>query len=308
MNIAVPDYIDLLESDKAQLRTLGAVTIYDDTPDSDTEIIQRIAGAELITASWVDITAPIIQSNSNLKYIVVPAVGYDQVDVQAATQAGIKVINCPTHNALAVAEYTVGLILALSRQILPASAALRQGKWQPYDYLGTELKGKTVCLVGYGTIGREFATLAAALGMTVHSASSKTTSDELDTLIAAADILSLHVPLTPQTRHLIDARRLELMKPSAYLINTSRGAIADQTALLAALKQNQIAGAALDVFENEPVTGSPNAEILELATLDNVVATPHIAYNTEESRIRLGQELIVNIQACINGNPMNLVN
>lgn len=308
MQIVFPDPIDLLDADKAALCQLGNITFYDDAPDSDEELIQRIRGSELIVASWVDVTENTINSSPALKYIVVPAVGYDQINVDAATAVGVKVINCPTHNALAVAEYTIGLMLSVSRKLLEANQALCHATWNPHLFLGIELRGKKLGLIGHGTIGKEVENLAKALGMEVVHATSRTTPAELDQLLASVDFLSLHLPLTPSTKHLIDRRRLSLMKRSAYLINTARGAIVDQQALLDALKQNQIAGAALDVFEQEPVTGGPGAEILELAELPNVVATPHIAYNTEEMRVRLGQELIANIQACLSGNPINVIN
>jgi phosphoglycerate dehydrogenase-like enzyme len=290
------------------LQTLGDVTIYDDVPNSDEEITRRVAGAELIGVSWVDIRDRLIQNTPTLKYIVALAVGYDQIDVAAATAAGVKVINCPTHNAHAVAEYTIGLIFAVTRRIVEANRALCQGEWDPRRYVSSELKGKTLGLIGYGTIGKAVEAIASALGVEVKMANSRTSADELDALIASVDMLSLHLPLRPATRHLIGDRRLRLMKPTAYLINTARGAIVDQTALLAALKEGRLAGAALDVFDAEPVTGAPNPEILELAALDTVVATPHIAYNTTETAERLGAELIANIRACLDGMPINVVN
>lgn len=308
MKIVLPDFVDLIEQHEAELKSLGEVTIYNDLPEQEAEIIKRIADAEIITASWVNFSKKIINSNPQLKYIIATAVGYDFIDVDAATAAEIKVINCPTHNAAAVAEYTIGLILAITRKIVAASQDLQQGKWQTQIYIGTELSSKNLTLIGHGTIARKVAQLASNFGMNVSYANSKTSSQQLDELIAHADILSLHLPLTAQTQHLIDERRLNLIKESAYLINTARGAIIDQTALLAALKAKRIAGAALDVFADEPVTEEPNQEILQLAQLDNVVATPHIAYHTAETAVRLGEELIANIKACLQGNPINVVN
>lgn len=308
MKIVLLDYADeMIEEHEIQFKSLGEVTIYKDVPGGEEEIIDRIAGAEIITASWVSITEKIIKSTPSLKYIIVPGVGYDFIDTKAATKADIKVINCPTHNALAVAEYTICLILAVTRRIVAANLALKNGNWNTQAYLGTELSGKQLGLIGYGNIGRKVAQLATSFGMDVSYANSKTQPSHLDELIANADILSLHLPSTKQSKYLIDEKRLNLMKKSAYLINTARGAIVDQKALLTALKERRIAGAALDVFENEPITGNPNEEILQLTQLDNVVATPHIAYNTKETAIRLGKELIGNIQACIKGSPINVV-
>ena len=308
MKIVLPDYIYFTENHEAQLKSLGEITIYNDIPKTEEQIISRIAGAELITAAWVDITEQIIKANPSLKYIMIPGVGYDNVDVKAATAAGVKVINSPKHNIDAVAEYTIALILIVTKKIVAANNSLKKGNWDTQDYVGTELSGRKLCLIGYGNIGRKVAQLASSFGMDVSYANSKTSASQLDELIASADILSLHLPVTKQSKYLIDERRLNLMKKSAYLINTARGAIADQKALLKVLKQGRIAGAALDVFENEPVTGKPSEEILELAQLDNVVGTPHIAYNTEETASRLGEELIENIQACLTGSPINVVN
>lgn len=307
MNIVITDYVDLLEADWKTLNGLGDVTVYEDVPQTESDIIRRIAKAELITVSWVDITAPILHNSPNLKYIVVPAVGYDQIDVLAAQERGIRVINCPQHNAHAVAEYTIGLMFAVTRHIIAAHRSIQHNSWNPHRYQGVELRGKHLVLIGYGNTGRQVAQLTQGLGMSVDWASSNTSPERLDQLIASADILSLHLPLTPSTHHLLDARRLALMKSSAYLINTARGAIVDQEALIKVLKYQKIAGAALDVFDNEPITDGPNAQIMELSTLPTVVATPHIAYNTYEATARLGQELIANIKACLQGQPINVV-
>jgi phosphoglycerate dehydrogenase-like enzyme len=308
MKIVLPDPIDIPAIDQDKLKSLAEVTVYDDVVNDEAVIIDRIQGAELITAAWVDISERIIQSSPSLRYIVVPGVGYDNIDTQSATAAGIQVINCPTHNTAAVAEYTIALIFAITRRMFAASQSLRAGAWQTERFKGAELRGKKLGLIGYGGIGRQVEKLAIALDMKVSHATSQTSPEAIDQLIADVDILSLHLPLTPKTQYLIDQRRLNLMQPSAYLINTARGAIVDPQALLTTLKQNRIAGAALDVFENEPVGATPNPTIIELAQLDQVIATPHIAYNTNEAAANLGQELIQNITACIQGHPINVVN
>lgn len=308
MKIVVPDHLDLAEHHKTELQTLGEVTLYDDTNNDEDEIISRIKEAELILVSWVDITERIIKNAHNLRYIIVTAVGYDNINIKAATEAGIKVINCPTHNALSVAEYTIGFIITIARRILESNLALRNGIWSQEQFKGTELRGKTLTLIGHGTIAKHVESLAKGFGLKVNYATSKTSLSQLDELIANADIISLHLPLTEQTKHLIDARRLNLMKPTAYLINTARGAIIDQKALIQALQSGKLAGAALDVFENEPVGTTPSEEIMELLHMNNVVATSHIAYNTEEMLLRLGDELLGNIQACITGKLINVVN
>lgn len=310
MKIVSIDYLELFEPDQQKLRTLGDTVIYDSIPQTEAEILRRITDhdAELIITSTTPLSKTVIQNAPSLKYIVVPGVGCDGIDLEAATAATIKVLNCPTHNSLAVAEYTIGLMFAIARHIPQAHQSLQQSHWQPRHFQGSELHGKQLGIIGYGSIGQKVAEMAIALGMTVRTATSRTSAAELDSLVATADWLTLNLPLTPQSHHLIDARRLSLMKPTAYLINTARGGIVDTPALLQALQEKRIAGAALDVFEAEPTTDDPSAEILELSRLGSVITTAHIAYNTHEAIQRLGAELLQNIQSCLQGNPINSVN
>jgi D-3-phosphoglycerate dehydrogenase len=307
MKIVFVDFIDLAEQHIKALKELGDIIMYDDIPASQEEIFKRTSGAEIVIPNWVDITANIIQNTPSLKFIVVPAVGYENIDVIAASRAGITVSNCPTHNVHAVAEYTIALMLLVTRRIAEANADLKNGEWKPAKYIGMELKGKTLGLIGYGNIGRKVAGIAKEIGMVISYANSKTTPDELDRLIANVDILSLHIPLNDKTRHLIDERRLRLMKKGAYLINTARGAIIDQNGLIRILESDHLAGAALDVFEDEPHTRKPSKELLNLVNRRNVVASPHIGFNTCDALYRLGEELIANIKAIIGGNPINIV-
>lgn len=308
MKIVFPDYLELLDPHIQLIHDLGKVTFYTDIPSTATELIQRIHEAKLIATSVVKITPTVIQNCPSLQYILVPGIGYDHVDVAAATQAGIRVVNCPTNNVLAVAEFTIGLMFAITRRIVAAHNLLQQGTWDFRPFQGVELHGKTLGLVGYGAIAQTVAKLAIGLGMNVTYVNSKTAPDQLDRLLAESDIVSLHLPLTAQSKYLLDERRLRLMKPTAYLINTARGAIVDPTALLTILQEKRIAGAALDVFEHEPTTDAITPEISELAKLDHVILTPHIAYNSQETIERLGAEVIQTIQACLKGNPINVVN
>lgn len=307
MKIVFPDHIDILESDRAVLQALGEVEIYNDICTDEAIILDRIQGAE-IAAGWFRMSRSLIETTSSLKYIVVPGVGYNNVDIEAATAAKIAVCNCPQHNLNAVAEYTIALIFTITRQIVAANFSLQNNQWNPGEYRGVELRGRKLGLIGHGGIGGRVATLAEAIGMQVEFVNSRSSAEEIDRLISTCDILSLHLPATAQNLHLIDERRLNLMKPTAYLINTARGAIVDQSALLKLLQQKRIAGAALDVFENEPIAGTPSAEIQALVRLENVVATPHNAYNSEEAAANLGQELLSVIRACIAGAPINVVN
>lgn len=308
MRIVIPDPIwGIPQNYWDELRTLG-VDIYDDKPTDKAEAIARSIDAEAIVLNYVAGDREFIDAIPNLKHIISPAVGYDWIDVEYARSKGITVSNCPTFASLAVAEQALALILALARRIPEAQTDMRGGVWQSSKYVGMELSGRTLGLIGYGNIGRHIETMATALGMHVQCTNSKSTDDERDALLRSADILCLCLPLTAITHHLIGAEALSKLKPNALLINISRGAIIDQTALLTALKSNSIGGAGLDVFEGEPgAVGAMSAEIMELINLPNVVATPHTATNTPEARDRKGAEIVANIKACIAGEPINLV-
>jgi len=310
MKIVLPEYIDILPKKCIEeVKRLGDVTVYKDFPKTEEEIIRRIKEAELIGIKWLILTDNIIKNAPNLKYIITLSSGYNQLPLKAAKNLGIKLINCPTHNTTAVAEHALALMLGLVRRIVEAQISMRKGRWKssPYSYLGTELAGKKLLIIGYGRIGRQIAKRSKGLEMKVKFANSKTSPKDLDNLIKNSDIISLNLLLTKKTYHLIDERRIKLMRESTYLVNTSRGEIVDQKALLQALKTKRIAGAALDVFEEEPKTEKISEEIVELASLPNVIATPHIAYNTKEAALRLGNEFVENVKACINGKSVNVV-
>jgi phosphoglycerate dehydrogenase-like enzyme len=308
MKIVLTDNIPLADYHLMQISELGDVCIYDDLPTSEEEIIRRVAEAEIATANWISISRKVIESSHNLRYVIAASVGYDSIDTDAAAMRGIKAINCPTHNFIAVSEHTFALILALIRKIVPAGISMQEKSWMPELFTGRELYKKRLGLIGYGKVGKKVEMIAQSFNMNVSYINSHSSQEDIDVLVSESDFVSLHVPFRSETRHLIDARRLSLMKDSAYLINTSRGSVVDQNALMSALRENSIAGAALDVFEGEPKGCEVSEEILEIAKLPNAVVTPHIAYRTEEMLIRLGEELIENIKACINGTPINVVN
>ena len=305
MNIVLPDKINISETYKDDIRQLGA-TVYDDLPDQ-AELINRIKDAEVITASYVDITAEVIDAAPNLKYIVVPAVGYEWVDTKYAASKGITTLNCPTFNSQAVAEHALALLMGVNRNLLRGTDELRAGRWNPQAMVGYELGGKELGLIGYGNVGKRIEAIAATLGMHVRYVNSKSTAEELDTLISNADYLIICAPLNDGTRGLVNQRRLDLLKPSAVLVNVGRGAVVDQLYLTELLRDKKIRGAGLDVYDGEPLTGVPNETIVELAALPNVIATPHVAYNTVEINDKQGAEILANLKSCIDGNPINTV-
>jgi len=306
MNIVFPDHIDLTSEVKKKLLDMGVI-FFDDNPAHD-EVIKRIEDAEIITANYFNVDSKIIDAGKRLKYIIAPAVGYDWIDVDYATLKNIKVINCPSFNSQAVAEHAIALLLAIKRRIIEANSELKEGIWKPMNLSGTELANKKVTLVGHGNIGQRIEKLLTFFGANVVFADSKTSQDELDNMIKNSDVLIVCAQLNEKTINLINSERLESMKKGAFLVNVARGQIVDQKSLLRILDENKIAGAALDVFVDEPLRGKPTDEIIQLANMKNVVATPHIGYNTLESSERLGREIIDNIKAIINGKPINIVN
>jgi len=226
------------------LKELGA-DIYDDTPKETEEIKQRVAEAEIITANYITVTPEIIDAAPKLKYIISPAVGYDWIDASYATQKNIKVINCPTFVPLTVAEHAMALIFALAKRLLIIVPELKSGVWDANTHIGMELSGKKLGLVGYGNIGKNLEKIANGMGLQVSYVNSRSTPGELDALLKSSDIVCLCLPLNDKTHHLIDARRLKLLKKTAYLVNVARGAIIDQKALIESLKNQDFAGAGL---------------------------------------------------------------
>jgi len=307
MKIVFPDRIDFDEAAKAKIRELEIKT-YDDTPNDEAIIINRISDADIITVNFIDLNRKIIDAALNLKFIISAAVGYNGIDYRYAASKGIKVLNCPTQNAEAVAEQALALMFAVSRRIVEANADLRNGGWHGLDMLGTELTHKKLGLIGYGRVSQLLEQKVGGLNMDVRHVSSASSDEEFDTLLRQSDFVCLCLTLNAITRHIIDEQKIRLMQPHAILINVARGGIVDQKALLRALKEGRIRGAGIDVFEDEPASGDVPVDILELARLQNVVATPHIAYNTMETIGRLGEELFRDIESCLHGNPINVVN
>jgi D-3-phosphoglycerate dehydrogenase len=263
----------------------------------------------IIVRNQTKVDRELIAAAKNLLVIGRAGVGLDNVDVQAASSAGIVVAFTPEQNAISVAELTLGLLLSLARMIPAADASAKAGKWERQAFTGTELFGKTLGIVGLGRIGFLVAMRARAFGMRmlVHDpwlspdsillAEAGATLVSLDELLAQSDAVSVHVPKTPQTEKLIDERRLSQMKKGALLVNTSRGEIIDEAALLEALRRKHLAGAALDVRAKEPPAAG------ELERLPNVIVTPHVAAFTVEGQRRVVGSVCRDVSAILRGKP-----
>lgn len=242
----------------------------------------------LIVRSRTRVTREVIEAGHKLKVIARAGAGLDNIDLTAAERRGIIVVNAGESVAVAVAELALGLMLSLARRIPQAHFSVKGGLWEKHSFVGMQLQGKTLGIIGFGRIGKALAKRALALEMKVvatdpfippeTATSSGVTLLPLEELLQRSDFVSIHVPLTPQTKGMIGWREICLMKPTAYLINTARGGIVDEKALAKALNEGRIAGAALDVFEEEPPTSSP------LLQSDRVIFTPHIGASTREAQ------------------------
>jgi D-3-phosphoglycerate dehydrogenase / 2-oxoglutarate reductase len=275
------------------------------------EIIDRYDA--IVVRSSTKLTADLIERAARLKVIGRAGVGVDNVDVEAATRRGIIVANAPESTVVSAAEHTIGLLVALARNIPQAHAALKQGRWERKVYGGVELAGKTLGVLGFGRIGQQVARRALGLGMHVVSYDPYVAPDRFrelgaerletpEEVYAVADFLTLHLPLTPETRGSLDARAFAAMRDGVRFVNAARGALVDEEALAEALRSGKVAGAALDVFSAEPYSGP-------LLELDNVVATPHLAASTGEAQDRAGVIVAEQVAAALEGGLVtNAVN
>ncbi len=297
-----------------RLLSLGNCSIYDRTaPEA---IVEEAAEAELILTNKAVLSRAVIEALPKLKYIGVTATGYNVVDLVAAREREITVTNVPIYGTTSVAQMVFAHILHLAQRVGDHSQAVHAGRWSSakdwcfWDSPQVELAGQTIGIVGLGRIGRATAKIADAFGMKV-IATSRTVADlpgyvqrvDLDTLFRDSDIVSLHCPLTPETENLVNATRLRMMKPSALLINTSRGPLIDEAALAYALQHRTLAGAGLDVLSTEP----PPVDH-PLLGIENCVITPHIAWATRSARSRLLDTVVDNVAAFLAGRPQNVVN
>jgi glyoxylate reductase len=286
---------------------------YDADPPMDRQrLLRNIGDKEGLLCTITDrIDTEVLDRAPTLKVIANYGVGFEHIDIDGATRRGIPVTNTPGVLTETTADLAWALILATARRIVEGDKRVREGKfqyWAPFPFLGQEVGSKTLGLIGMGRIGKAVARRAAGFSMKViyHSRTRLEPVAEqelnlswapLESLLREADFVSLHVPLTPQTRHLIGSRELGLMKDSAYLINTARGPVIDEAALVKALRQGQIRGAGLDVYENEPQL-SPG-----LADLENVVLLPHVGSATVEVRTRMAVMAAENLLAGLRGDP-----
>ena len=290
---------DPISDDAVKLLRQSRDVVSDYRPDiTAAQLLEVVKDYEgLILRSRTKITREVIFGASRLKVIGRAGVGIDNIDASAASERNVKILNTPDALTNAVAEFTVGLMLDLARQIPRADASIRKGEWSKSAFNGIELRGRTYGTIGIGRIGQKVAEIAYAFGMKIMANDiipiPKILIENLDVVISTqdqvfeqADFVDLHVPLTPETEHLVNYEKLRRMKKTSFLINTSRGKVVDEKGLLRALNEGLISGAALDVFEIEPLARS------DLLENEKVVITPHIAGQTEEAQLKAGIQVV----------------
>ncbi len=308
----MPDWKILLTDnleEKGQAILRAAANVDDRSGIPTEELLEIINQYDaMIVRGRTKVTADVFAAAANLKVVGRAGVGANNIDLAAAQSRGVMVVNSPTATTIAVAEHTLSLMLALIRALPKADTAMKSGQWIKKQLVGVELHGKTLGIIGMGRIGAAVSQRAGAFGMQVLGHDPLLGDSEirqrgaepvpLTELYARSDFISLHVPLTPDTRGMIDGQSLGLMKRGVRLICTARGGLIDETALLAALESGQAAGAALDVFANEP------PGLTALVAHPNVIATPHIGAQTTEAQVRAATDIASEVLAALRGTPL----
>jgi D-3-phosphoglycerate dehydrogenase / 2-oxoglutarate reductase len=310
MKVLIADQIN--EKGIDELTDIAEVIVQTDiTPE---ELVDSIADYDaIVVRSRTKVTRDVIEASRKLKIIARAGVGVDNVDVEAATEKGIMVVNAPESTSITVAEHTMGIIMSLARKISIADKSVKEGKWEKSKFMGSELAGKTLGVVGMGRIGSQVVTRCKAFAMEIlvndpyitEEAAARLGATIVDKkmLFKKSDVISIHVPLTPETKHSIGKKEFAIMKKNAFIINCARGGIIDEDDLYQALSEDVIGGAGLDVFEKEPPQGS------KLLELDNLVATPHIGASTREAQRDAAIIVAKEIKKVLSGeSPRNVIN
>ncbi len=306
--ILVSEYLP--EEHLGMLRARHEVVYDPDLCTDRSRLLDQLAGIDaLFTRNRTRVDLELLAAAPDLRVVGRLGVGLDNIDMSGCERAGVQVIHAAGENAVSVAEYVIGAMFVVVRGVYGMTPSMIAGEWPRQGHaFGHELLGKTMGLVGYGSIARQVATRAAGLGMEIIAHDPFVPDDDpawktvrrvdMETLLASADVISLHVPLDEGTRNLIDAPALRRMKPTAVLINTSRGGIVDETALAEALLEGRLGGAALDVFASEPLGPEPAAVF---ATVPNLLLTPHVAGNTRESVDRVARSIVEKVMTALAG-------
>lgn len=319
LNIVILDgkYANPGDLSWSEVEKYGELTIYDETPYDAQQIKERIKDAEVVINNKVPLTREILKAAPQLKYVIITATGYDVIDIDAANELGILVSNIPSYSTNSVVQHTLALLLQVTNQVSHYDQAVREGRWEQSDWSIydqsnplTELAGKTIGIIGFGTIGQAFGRVVRQLGMDVLAYNRTEYSSgreianyvSLEYLYKNADIISLHIPLSPDTEEIINKKAIDQMKDQVILINTSRGPLLNEQDVADALNSDKIRAVGLDVLSEEPMD-SQNP----LKEAKNTFITPHIAWATKESRSRLLSIIEDNLDAFTKDRPINIV-
>ena len=314
MHIVFPEGAGCVQSPEElePLRRIGPVDFYRDAPRDRADLIARLRDAEAVFLDYSVIDAEVLGQCARLKFVCFLGIGYaSYVDVAEAARRGVTVTCTPDYGATSVAEYALGMMLALTRHIGSSFQSAREGRWEPARLQGIELRDKLLGIVGLGPIGMEMARLGAGIGMRLLGWSRRLTSDReryglslvsLEELFTRSDVVTIHLSYTPETHGLVSRALLTRMKPGAYFVNTARARIVDNVALADLLRAGKVAGAALDVHEEEP---PPRDYVFR--TLANALITPHIGYNTREAGANMLRIAIATLEAYLRGERLHVV-
>jgi phosphoglycerate dehydrogenase-like enzyme len=316
VRIVIPEGAEFVQKPEHldPLRRLGELVISPGKPRDKADFIARVKDADVVILDYSMMDEEVLAQCPRLRFVAFLGIGYAScIDVDAATRRGILVSNTPDYGATSVAEHALGLILALTRHIATSYVSLRDGRWEPGRFQGMELRGKTLGVVGLGPIGQEMARLGAGIGMQLLGWTRRGTPDRarhglvlasLEEVFSRADVVSLHLSLRPETEQLVSRALLSRMKPEAYFVNTARARIVDTAALADLLRAGRVAGAALDVHDEEPVP--PTGYVFR--DLPNVLITPHVGYNTREASLNMLNIAIATVEAFLRGERLHVVN
>lgn len=307
MKITFIEKIPLDEDKSSKLFQDNRFYISGFIPSDRKQILEMNSDHDAIISRFTKIDKELIDSFRNLKYVILASTNYNWVDLQYAKSKGITVINCPKFNSISVSEFCFASLLSLTRKIQSASNSIKQGFWNYGGYEGVVLNGKNAVIIGRGNIGTQLFKICGGFGMKTKIIHTKTPKGDILSLLENADYLFVAIRLHEKTYHYLDKEKLSRINKNCIIVNVSQGEIIDQSYLIKMLRSKQIRGACLDCFEDEPFN-EPTEEIKELCKLDNVLLTPHMAWNTKESRSDFTDELLDVIITCINGNPINVLN
>jgi len=303
MKIVSVDKVYLYSEHLKNLKKFGQVIVYNNVP-SKNEGIKRIKDADIIIDNWFKMPANVIASAPKLKMISVAATGYEWIDMKEIKKRKIVVCNCPGYSTEAVAEHTIGLLLNSARLSSQSQQDIKSGQWNPATYKGKELFGKTLGIIGYGKIGKRVAEICQkGLEMKIIFINSKSSKKDLEKLLETSDFISVNAPINNQTKDLLGKKEFALMKQGIVIINTGRGAVINEQALIENLKSGKVFAAGLDVFPNEPLENKN----YPLFSFPNVITTSHIGFHTQEAEYRLSQMATENIIKYLEGKPQNAV-